>query len=75
MTNRHGLDTAMRREVTEFRDLLECMIAQVDEMPESVTENPHLYDLLHRVYLRMCGGNIPELGVRIPLRMREKVRR
>lgn len=46
--------------VDEFETLLEICRLQVAEDPSGVTANPHLYGLLHQIYLRLCHGNIPE---------------
>ena len=53
-------------EVTKFRNMLQTMLVQLDSNPASVTENEHLPDALHRIYLRMCHGNIPEHAVSVP---------
>ncbi len=46
-----------------FVALLNRCKAQVDADPDGYLENPHLYDILHGVYLRLCHPNIPDFGV------------
>jgi hypothetical protein len=42
----------------EFVDLIDRCKAQAEHDPTGYTENPHLYDAVHHVYLRLCHGNI-----------------
>ncbi len=49
----------------QFVELLERCKAQVAKDPTGITHNPHLHGALHRIYLRLCHGNIPEYGVPI----------
>jgi hypothetical protein len=44
----------------DFVALLDKCREQVTALPEAYTDNPHLYEILHRVYLRLCSGNIEE---------------
>ncbi len=50
--------------VKAFTVLLERCQAQVEADPEGVINNPHLYEALHKILLRLCHGNIPALAVR-----------
>ncbi len=58
------------KKLDAFVRLLECCQAQVQADPSGYRENPHLYDALHRIYLRLCHGNIPESGVNVQTRRR-----
>jgi len=51
------------KEAYKFLAKLELCRLQVIADPESVSRNPHLDDLLHRIYLRLCGGNIEDNAV------------
>jgi hypothetical protein len=44
----------------DFMELLELCYQQVRADPSSVTENPHLYELQHKIYLRLCHGDIEQ---------------
>lgn len=44
----------------EFVELLDRCKTQVEADPSGLTRNPHLHVALHRVYLRLCHGNIPD---------------
>ena len=47
-------------DLATFVALLDRCKAQVEADPEGYLLNPHLYDLQHRIYLRLCHGNIAE---------------
>lgn len=49
------------KSLAEFVALLDRCKAQVEGDPESVLSNPHLYNIQHHIYLRLCHGNIPEV--------------
>ena len=49
--------------IEEFDALLDKCKEQVRHDPAGFTANPHLYDLLHKIYLRLCHGNIPDYGL------------
>ena len=49
--------------VDKFVALLRKCITQARLDPEGVTENPHLYSYLQKIYLRLCHGNVDEFGV------------
>lgn len=48
--------------VSRFLELLDKCKAQVEKDPASYLDNPQLDVALHRIYLRLCHGNIPEHG-------------
>jgi hypothetical protein len=48
------------QETQDFVKLLDRCRAQVKLDPKSFTENPHLWDLQWGIFLRLCGGDIPE---------------
>jgi hypothetical protein len=48
---------------TDFVKLLDLCWFQVEADPGAFTDNPHLYDMLHSIYLRLCGGDIIENAV------------
>lgn len=54
------MDKQQREDLATFVALLDRCKAQVEVDPDSVLLNPHLYEILHHVFLRLCGGNIPE---------------
>ena len=47
----------------QFVKLLDLCRIQAEADPEAVTQNPHLYRMLHGIYLRLCGGNIDENSI------------
>jgi hypothetical protein len=47
----------------DFMKLLDLCRIQAEADPNGVTENPHLYKILHSVYLRLCGGNVAENSI------------
>ena len=51
-TQSHTLD--------EFEDLLNQCKLQVRHDPSGYLENPHLFDILSKVRLRLCHGSIPD---------------
>jgi hypothetical protein len=46
-----------------FLGLLDRCRAQVEADPSGYTNNPHLYEALALIFLRLCHGNIPEFAV------------
>ena len=47
------------RDLEEFLALLDrCMVQAVGD-PGGYLDNTHLYALQHRIFLRLCHGNIP----------------
>ena len=48
----------------EFVELLERCLLQVRHDPSGYENNPHLYGLLHKIFLRLCHGNIPDHAIR-----------
>lgn len=51
------------KSLAEFVALLDRCKAQVEADPEGYLLNPHLYDLQHRIFLRLCHGDIPEYAI------------
>jgi len=45
-----------QHDLKAFVALLDQCRAQVEEDPSGYLGNPHLYGLLHRIYLRLCHG-------------------
>lgn len=45
--------------VEEFLALLDRCREQVQRDPSGYFRNPHLYPLLHKLYLRLCHGKVP----------------
>lgn len=43
----------------EFLSLLDRCREQVERDPSGYFRNPHLYPLLHKIYLRLCHGKVP----------------
>jgi hypothetical protein len=50
--------------VEDFAALLDRCRAQVEHDPSGYVENPHLYELLHKIFLRLCHGNVDEFEAR-----------
>lgn len=50
------------RTVNDFVQKLDRCRAQVKADPSGYMKNRHLYDLLDKIYLRLCHGNIPDHG-------------
>jgi hypothetical protein len=44
----------------EFLALLDRCREQVRRDPSGYFRNPHLYPLLHKLYLRLCHGTVPD---------------
>ena len=47
----------------EFLELLDKCKRQVEYDPGTLRVNPHLHKLQHKVFLRLCHGNIPDFKV------------
>ena len=47
----------------DFKTLLDDCRKQVEHDPDGYTNNPHLYDIAHKILLRLCHGNIPDFKV------------
>jgi hypothetical protein len=47
----------------DFVTLLNLCLVQVQADPDAFRYNPHLYDMLYSIYLRLCGGDTIENAV------------
>lgn len=59
----HKVSAGSTPDLSAFLALLDRCKAQAQADPAGYTENPHLYDALHLIHLRLCHGNIPDYDV------------